>query len=123
MPKVLLVEDDPLMYDLYQLFLKRKGHGVILATNGQIGLEEAKKENPDIILLDMMMPKMDGLEVLHHLKKDPELAQIPVVVISNLADQEYVNKALAAGAKEYILKSDYQSEELDELIQRILNPK
>lgn len=120
MTKVLLIEDDPLMYDLYKLFLSTKGYDVSVATDGEMGLQRAEEWNPTIILLDMMMPKMDGLEVLVHLKTAVKTKAVPVVMLTNLADQKVAEEALSKGAYAYVLKSDYQSKKLDELIQAVL---
>ena len=120
MIQVLLIEDDPLMYDLYRLFLTTKGYGVVVATDGETGLAKAGEISPDIILLDMMMPKMDGLEVLVNLKAQPKLKKIPVIMMTNLADQKVAEEAIKKGAYTYVLKSDYQSKKLSDLIQSVL---
>ncbi len=106
MSKVLIIEDDSLIAKVYATRLKTDGHQVFIAENGETGLEMAKKEIPQAILLDLMMPKVSGLEVLASLKKDPKTSKIPVIVYSNLSREEEVAKAKALGAVAFITKAE-----------------
>lgn len=106
MGKVLIIEDDSLIVKVYSTRLKADGHQVFSAGDGEEGLALAKKEVPGVILLDIMMPKISGLEVLAELKKSPATAKIPVLVYSNLAKEEEVTKAKSLGAREFIVKAD-----------------
>lgn len=105
MGKVLIVEDDSLIGKVYSTRLSKDGHKVFLAEDGAIGLALAKKEKPQVILLDIMMPKISGLDVLAELKKDPNTKNITILVYSNLANEQQIAKAKSLGAKEFISKS------------------
>ena len=121
MPKVLLiVEDDPLMSRLYQKPFSFEGYQVDTAFAGEEGLKKAKDSKPTLILLDIMMPKMNGLEMLETLKVNPSTKTIPVVVLTNLAGQGDAETALEKGAVKYIVKSEHDPKEGVDLIKRIL---
>jgi DNA-binding response OmpR family regulator len=104
MPKVLVVDDDPVIQRLLQVNFEMEGWQVIIADDGVAGLEAAKTQSPDAILLDVMMPKMDGLSVAAELKADPATAAIPVVLLSAKAQAGDLGAGMAAGADEYITK-------------------
>jgi len=110
---ILLVDDDPLIIRMYQKKLSAEGYKVNTAFNGEEGLTSIKKEKPDLILLDVMMPKVNGVEVLKTLKKDSESAMIPVIILTNLGDDEKeIQAAKDLGALDYLVKSDISLEEL-----------
>jgi len=109
--KVLLVEDDPLVYRLYQKLFKLENFEIETAENGQIGLDKLKTFHPDIILLDVMMKTMNGLDMLTKLKADKATADIPVVVLTNVADMRITQLASEHGAVTVLIKS--QSEPAD----------
>lgn len=120
MAKLLIVEDDPLMSRMYEKIFKFEGYEVELSVNGEEGLEKAKTAKPTLILLDIMMPKMNGLEVLEKLKADPAIKTIPVVMLTNLAGQQDAEKALSMGAVKYIIKSEYEPKQVANMIKEIL---
>jgi len=120
MAKILIVEDDPLMSRMYQKIFKFEGYDVEMAANGEEGLEKVKSAKPTLILLDVMMPKMNGLEVLEKLKADPATKTIPVVVLTNLAGQSDAEKALSMGAIKYIIKSEYEPKQVANMVKEIL---
>ncbi len=101
---VLLVDDDPVILKLLQVNFEMEGYDVITASDGAEGLEMAKSEQPDIILLDIMMPKMDGLEVTRRLKADENLKSIPIVLLSAKAQASDVQAGKDAGADDYLTK-------------------
>ena len=101
---VLLVDDDPVILKLLQVNFEMEGYDVITASDGVEGLEMARAEQPDIILLDIMMPKMDGLEVTRHLKADENLKSIPIVLLSAKAQASDVQAGKDAGADDYLTK-------------------
>jgi CheY-like chemotaxis protein len=101
---VLLVEDDEGIREMYELKLTLDGYRVITATDGDQGVTLAKAVAPDIIFLDIRLPKKDGFEVLIELRADPTTADIPVIILSNYGDEELVDRGLRLGAKEYLLK-------------------
>jgi len=116
MTKVLIVEDDHFISSAYKTKLTKELFEVELAFDGEEALEKARTFMPDIILLDLIMPKKDGFETLKELKNDSKLKKIPVIVSSNLGQKEDIEKALTAGAKDYFVKSDIS---LNELIEKI----
>ncbi len=119
---VCLVEDDPLMVRMYERILKFKGFEVTMAFDGEEGLHKLKDMHPKptVVLLDMMMPKMNGMEVLKAVKADAELKDIPVIVLSNLAGKEDVDKALQLGAVAYLIKSQYEPKEIIAKIEEVI---
>ena len=112
--KILVIEDEATLQKALNDVLLQEGFEVSSASDGVTGLEIAKKENPDLILLDIILPKMDGFEVLAKLKADDE--NTPVVILTNLSDVNDVQKALDLGATTYLVKADYH---LNEVIQKI----
>lgn len=118
--KVLITEDDPLMSRMYQKIFTFEGYEVIMAGNGEEGLEKAKLEKPTIILLDVMMPKMNGLEMLEKLKFDPASKSIPVIMLTNLAGEKDAENAMAKGAVKYIVKSEYEPKQVVDMVKEIL---
>ncbi|MBI5357525.1 response regulator [Candidatus Saccharibacteria bacterium] len=119
--KILLVEDDELMARMYQRFLAHGDFIVELAADGQEGYEKAKVFKPDLILLDIMMPRLNGLQALDKLKQDPETKDFIVVMLTNLADKEDAELAISKGAARYLIKSDYDMEDITGVINEILS--
>jgi CheY-like chemotaxis protein len=103
---ILIVEDDPILRDLYKDRLELEGYKIMTAPDGQEGLEAVKEKIPDLILLDIMMPKMNGFDVLDRLKADDETKHIPVFMLSALVQEENVVKAKQKGATGYLIKSN-----------------
>jgi len=120
MSRILIVEDDPLMLRMYQKIFTFEKYEVELAGDGEEGLEKAKKVDPTIILLDVMMPKMNGMQVLEKLKLDPSTKSIPVVMLTNLAGQQDAEDALSKGAVKYIIKSEYEPKQVAAMVKEIL---
>lgn len=121
MAKILLiVEDDPLMSRLYQKIFTFEKYTVDAASDGMEGLEKARTVKPMLILLDVMMPKMNGLQVLDKLKADPETKDIPVVVLTNLASEKDAEMALLKGAVKYIVKSEHEPKEIIAMVKEII---
>lgn len=121
MAKVLLIEDDPLIYRLYKKLFTLEKFEIQLAQNGQEGLDKLKTFQPDIILLDIMMPTMNGLEVLSKLKSEPSTKDIPVVVLTNIADMNITNRAISAGAVQCIIKSQTDPSEVVSSVRGVLH--
>jgi len=120
MTKILIVEDDPLMSRMYQKIFTFEKFEVEMAGDGEIGLAQVPIFNPTIILLDVMMPKMNGLEVLDKLKANPATKSIPVIMLTNLAGQQDAEAALAKGAVKYIIKSEHEPKEVVDLVKGII---
>jgi CheY-like chemotaxis protein len=103
--RVLFIEDDPTVAQMYKLKLELDGYQVTMAKDGEEGLELASKERPDIIFLDIRLPKMDGFAVLERLRGNEQTRHIPVVILSNYGERELVERGLKLGALEYLIKS------------------
>lgn len=120
MAKLLIVEDDALVSRMYKQAFAAAGFTVTIAANGRVGLTKAQEIKPDIILCDIMMPEMNGLEVLEALKSDPALKGIPVVMLTNLAGTQDAQTAKTKGAKAYLVKSEYKPKEVVEKVKTLL---
>lgn len=120
MAKILVVEDDPLMSRMYQKIFTFEGYDVAMAADGQEGLDQARALKPTLMLLDVMMPKLNGLQVLEKLKADPETKAIPVVMLTNLAGEQDAESALTKGAIKYIIKSEHDPKEVADMVKEIL---
>ena len=106
MSKVLIVEDDPLAARMYQKALSLEGFEVESAIDGEQGVQKAKEFKPDIIYCDVMMPRVSGIELLEQLKQDPAIADIPVIMLTNLSGKHDAELALKKGATSYLVKSE-----------------
>lgn len=120
MSKILIVEDDPLMSRMYQKIFKFEGYDVDFATDGEEGLDKIRSTKPTLVLLDIMMPKLNGLEVLNKVKLDPELKSIPIVMLTNLAGTQDAEAALSKGAVKYIIKSENEPKQVVNMVKEIL---
>ena len=114
--KVLIVEDEEALRKVLQEKMEHSGFETFAAGDGEEGFAMAKSKNPDIILLDLILPKRNGFEVLGMLKQDEELKGIPVIVLSNLAEDENLKKALQLGAEDYFVKSQHPINEIVEKV-------
>ena len=117
---ILIIEDDKFLRELIVRKLKEEGYQTIEAGEGEEGLEKVKKEKPDLILLDLILPGMDGFEVLGKIKEEPSLSSIPVIILSNLGQSEEVEKGLKMGAKDYLIKAHFTPGEIIEKINNVL---
>lgn len=120
MAKLLIVEDDLLMSRMYQKVFTLEGYEVDVAADGEEALFKIKQNNPTLILLDIMMPKMNGLEVLDKLKSNPDTKSIPVVMLTNLAGTKDAEEAMIKGAVKYIVKSEYEPKQIVNMVKEIL---
>lgn len=120
MKKILFIEDESALQKTLGEVLKQEGFEVISAFDGMAGLELAKTQKPDLILLDLILPKMDGFKVLEELKKDEKTKEIPVIVLTNLEGIADVERAIQLGANTYLVKAQYTLEEVSEKIKRAL---
>jgi DNA-binding response OmpR family regulator len=118
--KILLVEDDPFLLSMYNTKFELENFKVVTADDGEKGLKLALKEAPDIILLDIMLPKMDGFAVLKALKADEKVKQIPVILLTNLSQKEKVQEGLALGADDYLIKAHFMPSEVVEKIKKLI---
>ncbi|MEI7498455.1 MAG: response regulator [Candidatus Falkowbacteria bacterium] len=118
--KIAVIEDDRFLRKVYETKLPRQGYAVVSAEDGEAGLALIKQELPDVVLLDLIMPKMTGFEVLAALKSDKKTAKIPVVVLSNLGQEEDIARAKELGASEFLVKSNLTIKDVMDLIEQIL---
>lgn len=118
--KILIVEDDRFLRELMSRKLASEGFEVIEAEDGEEGMKKMRETKPDLILLDLILPEMDGFEVLARKAEDEEIKKIPVVVLSNLGQREDIEKALSLGAIDYIVKANMAPKEIIEKIALIL---
>jgi DNA-binding response OmpR family regulator len=116
MIKILAAEDDKLISNSLCEALKAAGYDPTPAYDGEEAVAKAKEIVPDLVLLDIMMPKLDGISVLWELKANPATAKIPVIVLTNIGDVETISKIVEAGAVDYLLKSD---QSVDDIIQKV----
>lgn len=119
--KVMVVEDDEHISKVYEIKLAKEGLDVSVARDGEEAVVKITAEKPDVILLDLMLPKKDGFGVLEDIKKIPELARIPVIVLSNLGQKTDQDRALAMGANEYLVKVDYPIQEIIDRVKKYLS--
>lgn len=112
MRSVLIIEDDPYILRFYQRLFSHADYHIELIANGAEGIAKSKALLPSLILLDLMMPGMNGIEVLTHLKADPITADIPVVMLTNYGEEEMVKKSVVLGATAFIIKSNVPPEKL-----------
>jgi CheY-like chemotaxis protein len=120
MKKILFIEDESALQKSLGDTLKNEGYEVISALDGEVGLRLAKTKKPDLILLDLILPKMDGFEVLEELVQDPKTKDIPVIILTNLERMEDIERALELGAKTYLVKANYTLKEVIEKVKQTL---
>ena len=120
---VCLVEDDLMIQETYGLKLRERGYVVITASDGAEGLEALRKNKPDIALIDINMPVMDGLELMEEIKKDPKLSAIPVVVLTNYDDNKIVEKAGKMKTVFYLIKSLYTPAKVVDIVDEVLQSR
>lgn len=114
--KILIIEDEEVMSSLLRRKLSQEGYTVEIARDGEEGLEKMKKEKPDLILLDIIMPKKGGFEVMEEMEKDKNLRTIPIIVISNSGQPVELDKAKELGAKDWLIKTEFDPQEVIEKV-------
>lgn len=117
---ILLIEDEEILVDLYKMKFDHEGFEVITAMDGEEGLEAARKHHPDLILLDIVMPGLNGYQVLKELKKDPATKNIKVYILSNLGQVQEINQGLSDGADGYLIKANVTPSQLVEQVRKIM---
>lgn len=118
--KILIVEDDKFLRELIAQKLLKEGYDIAEAVDGEKGIKSVKEENPDLVLLDLILPGIDGFEVLARMKEDPKLAQIPVIILSNLGQKDDIERGLKMGAVDYLIKAHFTPGEIIEKIKVVL---
>ncbi|MDO8639469.1 MAG: response regulator [bacterium] len=109
---ILIIEDDELVVQLLQKKLVKEGYQVFIARDGEEGLREIRRLKPDIILLDIIMPKLDGFSVMEEIQKDQELKKIPIIIVSNSGQPVELNRAQKLGARDWLIKAEFDPQEV-----------
>ena len=120
MKSILLVEDDPFLVDIYTTKLKEAGFAVDVISDGKECLEKARETMPDLLVLDIVLPGVDGWEILREIRQDEKLKGLKVVIISNLSQKSEVQKGIELGAVKYMIKAHYTPGEIAAEIKKIL---
>ncbi len=118
MKKILLIEDEELIIDLLQKKLTMEGYAISVARNGEEGLKLMRENKPDLILLDIIMPKKGGFEVMEEMQKDKELKKILVIVISNSGQPVEIDRAQKLGARDWLIKTEFNPQEVIEKVKK-----
>ena len=118
--KILIIEDEPAQATTIDLAMKRVGFEIIVAHDGAEGLNMAMEKEPDLILLDLVLPKIDGVSVLKQLRVNESTSKIPILVLTNLASGETVKEVIEAGGTDYLVKTDYTLEQLVHKVEDVL---
>ena len=118
--KILIIEDDKFLRELIGQKLIKEGYDILEAVDGEKGIKTIKEEKPDLILLDLILPGMDGFEVLIKIKEDAGMAQIPVIILSNLGQKDDIEKGLKMGAVDYLIKAHFTPGEIIDKIKVVL---
>ena len=121
--KILIIEDDRFLRDLIQQKLTKEGFTTLVAVDGEEGVKIAKEQKPHLVLLDLILPGIDGFEILRKLKSDAETSAIPVIVLSNLGQKEDMDRAMKAGAEDFMVKAHFTPTEIVSKIRSILEEK
>lgn len=117
----MVVEDEAALQNVVVEWLKSLGYEAFGVTTGKEALEIVGKELPDLILLDIILPEINGFEVMRRLAQDPGLSKIPIIVLTNLGDEEDRKRALELGAKNYLVKAEYDFEAMRKIIEETLS--
>jgi len=117
---VLIVEDDEVLLRALYVFFHGGNYTIATATDGETAVAMAQRLKPDIILLDLLLPKMDGFRVLEIVKSMPELSNIPVIILSNLGDTNDIARAKSLGAQDYFIKANVELAKLSEIVDKVL---
>lgn len=118
--KILIIEDDSYISDMYRIKLENSGYEVIIAGDGIEGFKALEKQKPNVVLLDIVMPKIDGFNVLKMIKNDSNYKDIPVILLTNLGQEENVKRGFELGAVSYIIKAHFTPSEVVEKIKSVL---
>ena len=121
MPKILVVEDDKFLRELIVSKLTKENYIVLTAFDGEEGIKKIKEEKPDLVLLDLILPGIDGFEVLSQMKRDIVVSSIPVIILSNLGQKEDIEKGLELGANDYLIKAHFTPSEIVEKINQLFS--
>jgi len=116
--KILIVEDEEIIYSLLQKKLSQEGYEVRVAKDGQEGIDKMKEQKPDLVLMDIIMPRKSGFEVMEEMQKDEELRTVPIVVISNSGQPVELDRAKELGAIDWLVKTEFDPQEVIEKVRK-----
>ena len=120
---ILIIEDDYFFRKLIIKKLLSEGFNALEAINGEVGIELMKEKKPDLVLLDLLLPNIDGFEVLLKVKADQDISSIPVVILSNLGQKEDIERGLKSGAVEFLVKSQFDMDQIMDKVKNVLDKK
>lgn len=118
MKKITLIEDEIILRDLLESKLIKNGYIVESAENGEEGIKKLKENKPDLILLDIVMPKKDGFDVMEEVQKDDNLKDLPIIVVSNSGQPVDINRAQELGAVDWIVKTEFDPQEVVDMVEK-----
>ncbi|MBI4225183.1 MAG: response regulator [Candidatus Sungbacteria bacterium] len=118
--KILIIDDDPFIADMYVIKFKGEGFEVEAANDGKVGIEQAAKMKPDVILLDVVMPTMDGFDVLQKLRADKSLGHTKIIFLTNFGQREDIERGMQLGANGYIIKAHFTPSEVSTKVKEVL---
>jgi len=118
--KILVVEDETFLVKIYSVKLKKEGYDVTLAMDGEEAVKLAAETKPDLILLDLILPKLNGFEALEQIRKNPSIKKTPVIVLSNLGQEEDIKRAESLGATDYLIKANFSIQDVVQKIKTVL---
>ncbi len=116
--KILIIEDEEILINLLQRKLTQENYEITIARDGEEGLKRMREARPDLILLDIIMPKKGGFEVMEEMQKDKELEKIPVIIISNSGQPVEIDKAQKLGVKDWLIKTEFDPQEVIEKVKK-----
>ena len=120
MSKIFIVEDDKFLRELISQELKREGFDIAEAIDGEDGLKKIPEEKPDLILLDLILPGINGFDVLKKIKEDKSVSQIPVIILSNLGQKDNIDRGIGLGAVDYLIKAYFTPREIIEKLKKFI---
>lgn len=118
--KILLIEDDPLLIDIYGAKLKHAGFEIVVETQGEKALQAVATEKPVVVMLDIVLPHVDGWEILQSIKRSKEMENVKVMILSNLGQKEEIEKGLKLGADQYLIKAHYTPSQVVEEVKKLI---
>ena len=118
---IMIVEDDNFLADIYKKKFEMEGFKVSTANNGEKALVDIKKKMPDLVLLDILLPKLDGFAVLEKVKSDPVVKNIPIILLTNLGQPDDVQRGLEKGATDYLIKTHFKPSEVVDKVKQVLH--
>jgi len=118
--KVLIVEDEQVLLKTIEFTVKNRGYETVTAIDGETAIKLIKDENPDLVLLDVMIPRKNGIEVLREMREDNLFKETPVILLTNLSDEETISQGVTLGAKGYFVKADLTLDEIADKVDEIL---